>query len=202
MDHLDKNKILTNAQHGFRKKRSCESQLVVTIHEIASKLEKGSQLTQVDIILLDFAKAFDKVLHQRLLHKLEYYGVNAKTKNWIQSFLQNRQQRVILEGAASEQAPVLSGVPQGTVLGPLLFLTYINDMPEMVKSSETKLFADDSLLFRTINNQADSVLLQNGQSFSGLSGPILSLHTPLLVSSWMYMLLISLVWCSLLSCVE
>ena len=111
--------------------------------------------------MLDFAKAFDKVSHQRLLHKLEYYGVNAKTKNWIQSFLQNRQQRVILEGAASEQAPVLSGVPQGTVLGPLLFLTYINDMPEMVKSSETKLFADDSLLFRTINNQADSVLLQN-----------------------------------------
>ena len=158
MDHFDKNKILTNAQHGFRKKRSCESQLIVTIHEIASKLEKGSQ---VDIILLDFAKAFDKVPHQRLLHKLEYYGVNAKTKNWIQSFLQNRQQRVILEGAASEQAPVLSGVPQGTVLGPLLFLTYINDMPEMVKSSETKLFADDSLLFRTINNQADSVLLQN-----------------------------------------
>jgi hypothetical protein len=121
-------------------------------------LEKGSQ---VDIILLDFAKAFDKVPHQRLLHKLEYYGVNAKTKNWIQSFLQNRQQRVILKGAASEKAPVLSGVPQGTVLGPLLFLTYINDMSEMVKSSETKLFADDSLLFRTINNQADSVLLQN-----------------------------------------
>jgi hypothetical protein len=80
MDHFDKNKILTNAQHGFRKKRSCESQLIVTIHEIASKLEKG---LQVDIILLDFAKAFDKVPHQRLLRKLEYYGVNAKTKNWL-----------------------------------------------------------------------------------------------------------------------
>ena len=77
MDHFDKNKILTNAQHRFRKKRSCESQLIVTINEIASKLEKGSQ---VDIILLDFAKAFDKVSHQRFLHKLEYYGVECQDK--------------------------------------------------------------------------------------------------------------------------
>jgi hypothetical protein len=157
MGHFDRNKILTNAQHGFRKKRSCESQLIVTIHDIASKLERDSQ---VDIILLDFAKAFDKVPHHRLLHKLEYYGVNPKTNRWIRSFLENREQSVILEGTVSMQVQVLSGVPQDTVLGPLLFLAYTNDMPETATSSEIKLFADDSLLYRTINNQTDSHLLQ------------------------------------------
>lgn len=157
MSHYDRNNILTNAQHGFRKKRSCETQLIVTIHDIASKLSKGNQ---VDIILLDFSKAFDKVPHLRLLHKLEHYGVNKKINTWIKSFLQDRQQRVILEGTSSSQAPVLSGVPQGTVLGPLLFLTYINDMPDTVTSSETKLFADDSMLFRSIENKKDSELLQ------------------------------------------
>jgi hypothetical protein len=120
-------------------------------------LERDSQ---VDIILLDFAKAFDKVPHHRLLHKLEYYGVNPKTNRWIRSFLENRKQSIILEGTVSKQVPVLSGVPQGTVLGPLLFLAYINDMPETATSSEIILFADDSLLYHTINNQTDSDLLQ------------------------------------------
>ena len=115
--------------------------------------------SQVDIILLDFAKAFDKVPHHRLLHKLEYYGVNPKTNRWIRSFLENRMQSVILEETVSKQVSVLSGVPQATVLGPLLFLAYIN-MPETATSSEIKSFADDSLLYRTINNQTDSDLLQ------------------------------------------
>jgi hypothetical protein len=159
MCHFERNKILTNAQHGFRKKRSCESQLIVTIHDIASKLERD---LQVDIILLDFAKAFDKVPHHCLLHKLEYYGVNPKTNRWIRSFLENRKQIVILEGTVSKQVPVLSGGPQGTVLGPLLFLAYINDMPETATSSEIKLFADGSLLYCTIDNQTDSHLLQSG----------------------------------------
>ena len=114
----------------------------------------------IDIIHLDFAKAFDKVPHHCLLHKLEYYGVNPKINRWIHSFLENRKQSVILEGTVSMQVPVLSGVPQGTVLGPLLFLAYINYIPVTATSSETKLFADDSLLYRTINNQTDSDLLQ------------------------------------------
>jgi hypothetical protein len=121
MGYFDRNKILTNAQHVFRKNRSCESQLIVTIHDIASKLEWNSR---VDIILLYFAKAFaDKLPHHRLLRKLEYYGVKPKTNRWIRSFLANRKQSVIFEGTVSKQVPVLSGVPPrhsswtSTVLG-------------------------------------------------------------------------------------
>ncbi|KAK7093437.1 hypothetical protein V1264_012780 [Littorina saxatilis] len=157
MQHLQKNNILTDVQHGFRKQRSCESQLIVTVHDIAQNLAKKNQ---VDTVLLDFSKAFDKVPHQRLQHKLHYYGVRGSTLNWIQSFLSDRTQRVAIEGVQSTPAPVTSGVPQGTVLGPLLFLLYINDMPDVVKNSKVKLFADDSLLFRNISNQQDQMLLQ------------------------------------------
>lgn len=157
MKHLDANKILTDAQHGFRNRRSCETQLIVSVQEIARRLAKG---LQVDIILLDFAKAFDKVPHSRLLHKLTYYGVNIKTINWVRSFLENRKQNVVLEGATSTSAPVMSGVPQGSVLGPLLFLAYINDMPDIITHSETRLFADDTILFRTITSIEDHKLLQ------------------------------------------
>ena len=90
---------------------------MIYIFYVASKLERDSQ---VDIILIDFAKAFDKVPHHCLLHKLEYYGVNPKNNRWICSFLENRKQSVILEGTVSKQVPVLSGVPQCTVLEPLL----------------------------------------------------------------------------------
>lgn len=157
MCFFDQHSILTNAQHGFRAKRSCETQLLWTIETIAKRLQgKG----QVDVVLLDFAKAFDKVPHNRLLYKLQFYGVRGNTLKWIQGFLTNRKQRVVLDGERSTEADVLSGVPQGTVLGPLLFLTYINDLPESVTSSSTRLFADDSLLFRYIKNQQDADLLQ------------------------------------------
>ena len=157
MAHLERNNILSDSQHGFRKKRSCETQLLVTIHEISNRLAKGQQ---VDIILLDFEKAFDKVPHTRLMQKLDFYGVRDSTKLWIQSFLSNRTQMVSVEGCSSSKVEVLSGVPQGTVLGPLLFLLFINDLPEAVKSSSTRLFADDCLLFRVVSNQRDSNDLQ------------------------------------------
>jgi hypothetical protein len=157
MGHFDKYSILTDCQHGFRKKRSCETQLITTVQEIASSTAKGEQ---VDVILLDFAKAFDKVPHSRLLLKLNYYGVRNNTLQWIKSFLTSRKQQVIVEGVRSVKADVLSGVPQGSVLGPLLFLAYINDLPETIKESQTKLFADDSLLFKTIKGPSDSKLLQ------------------------------------------
>lgn len=106
------------------------------MHVLASKIEKGSQ---ADIILRDFAKACDDVLHQRLLHKLNYYGIDTITRSLIQSFIKkNRQQRVILEGTISERATVISDVPKGTVPGPMLFITCRNDMPETASFSETK----------------------------------------------------------------
>ena len=117
-------------------------------------------IDQVDVILLDFSKAFDKVPHQRLLHKLQFYGVCGNTLSWIRAFLSNRTQQVALEGVYSAPAAVTSGVPQGTVLGPLLFLAYINDLPDSVKHSQTRLFADDSLIHRNIKSNQEQKLLQ------------------------------------------
>ena len=147
MRHYANNNILYNSQHGFCQKRSCETQLVSTTHDIASNLENGAQ---VDVILLDFSKAFDKVPHQRLLHKLQYYGVQDNTLRWIESFLQDRKQEVLLDGIYSLPEDVTSGVPQGTVLGPLLYLTYTNNLTTVVQNSLTKLFADDCLLLKAI----------------------------------------------------
>jgi hypothetical protein len=161
MSHFDRYNILTDKQHGFRNRRSCETQLVATIQKIAQNLtSKG----QVDFILLDFAKAFDKDLRRRLLHKLKFYGVDGTTLAWISSFLSNRKQLVLLDGVKSSEKEVLSGVPQGTVLGPLLFLSFINDLPDVTTSSDARLFADDFLLYRHVNSQNDSDLLQNDLS--------------------------------------
>ena len=157
MNHFDNHSILSDAQHGFRKSRSCETQLLVTTHDFAKTL---SDRKQVDVVLLDFSKAFDKVPHQRLMSKLHYYGVRNNTLGWIKAFLSGRTQQVVVEGVHSSPACVLSGVPQGTVLGPLLFLSYINDLPEVVTSCHTRLFADDALLYRNINNSLDQTKLQ------------------------------------------
>ena len=114
---------------------------------------------QIDAILLDFSKAFHKVPHERLLIKLRHYGIHGTTLSWIQSFLTGRGQQVLVGGHSSPTAPVTSGVPKDTVLGPLLSLLYINDFPDCV-SSTTRLFADDSLLYRKIKSTEDTVKLQ------------------------------------------
>ena len=115
---------------------------------------------QTDVIIMDFAKAFDKVPHRRLLYKLGYYGIRGSTHKWISSWLSERSQKVVLDGQASDPVPVLSGVSQGSVLGPVLFLIFINDLPDNIRSS-VRLFADDCVLYRNIKSPIDCQILQD-----------------------------------------
>lgn len=157
MTFLIENNVLLNSQHGFRKGLSCETQLLMTYHDIAEKLDRGKQM---DLVFLDFSKAFDRVPHQRLLLKLKSYGVDDRTLNWIEGFLSNRTQRVTADSVSSDLIAVLSGVPQGSVLGPLLFLIYINDINKDLASC-IRLFADDCLIYRSIETSKDIDSLQS-----------------------------------------
>ena len=154
-------KILKPYQHGFLKHHSCESQLINTSEEIMRHLDQVMG-GQIDILVLDFSKAFDLVSHKKLLTKLDHYGVRGKTLNWLNGWISNRTQKVVIDGEFSPSIPVTSGVPQGTVLGPLMFLLYINDIGELIDNSTSiKLFADDCLLFRPIQAEQDQVQLQS-----------------------------------------
>ena len=143
-------------QHGFREKRSCETQLIMLIEDLARNASVGKQ---TDIILLDFSKAFDKVNHSKLLWKLHQYGIRGRELAWIRAFLGSRSQQVVIDGEESESIPVTSGVPQGSVLGPILFLIYINDLPDEVHS-RVRLFADDTALYLTMEREDDRSALQ------------------------------------------
>ena len=159
MDFLDQLNYLSPFQHGFRQKRSCESQLLTTLRDFSSCLNSNGQ---IDAVLLDFSKAFDKVDHKLLLSKIENIGIHGPLFNWISSFLSNRLQYVSVEGFLSSSNNVLSGVPQGTVLGPLFFLIYINDIGDKLSpGTHLRLFADDSLLYRHIHSTRDIEILQS-----------------------------------------
>ena len=156
--HLEDHKILTDLQHGFRSGRSCETQLVTTFQDLAQiHNKKGSQ---IDIAVLDFLKAFDTVPHDGLLSKLKHYGIDDKIWLWIYNCLKNRKQSVVVDGKQSSLIDVASGVLQGTVLGPILFLLHINDLPSVV-SSKVRLFADDCLIYRNAKNKEDQIARQN-----------------------------------------
>ena len=154
--HLHKHDIILHFQHGVQSGLSCESQMIETVHDWMTALDNK---TQIDAILLDFAKAFDKVPHKRLLSKLTSYIITGNTHSWITYFLSNRKQRVSVNGALSDISYVTSGVPQGSVLGPILFLLYINDINNNMQS-RIRLFADDSIIYRKIYSNIDHQILQ------------------------------------------
>ncbi len=137
------------------KKRSTVLQLLKVFDDITDKIEKG---LPVDIIYTDFTKAFDTVPHNRLLYKLERYGIAPTLLRWIKSFLTYRQQRVKIKNVQSKRAEVLSGVPQGSVLGPLLFIIYINDIVDDLKCN-TFLYADDMKIFTEIQSPLSKIQL-------------------------------------------
>ena len=132
--------------------------LLEVLNYIGSILDVGGQ---VDAVYLDMSKAFDKVNHKHLLHKLRMAGFGGSLLQWFQSYLTNRHQRVTAQGSTSTTLLVTSGVPQGSILGPVLFSLYVNDLPDTVTSSHVAMFADDTKLFKNIKSVKDSEQLQN-----------------------------------------
>lgn len=156
IQYLEKHNIIYKYQHGFRRGYSCDTQLAGFTHDLHSSLDASNQ---VDAIFLDFSKAFDRVPHHRLLLKLRRLNIHTNVLAWITDFLSSRTQFTSVNSSNSSFVQVTSGVPQGSVLGPLLFLVYINDLPNGL-TSRVRLFADDCVIYRNISSDTDRQALQ------------------------------------------
>ena len=156
MRHLEENNIINESQHGFRSGRSTLTNLLEYTEAVTEAVDGGHE---VHAIYFDFKKAFDKVPHNKLLMKVQALGIQGCLLEWLKAWLSERKQRVHVHGSYSEWVNVISSVPQGSVLGPLLFLIYINDLGNAVRSI-LSLFADDTKVFRTIKTAEDRKILQ------------------------------------------
>ena len=147
VNHMVQNKLFSIKQHGFVPFRDCMTNLLTCLELWTEMIENGEA---VDVVYTDFSKAFDSVPHKRLINKMKSLGIDGNTLGWVKAFLSNRRQRVKVEGKLSDWIQVISGIPQGSVLGPILFVIFINDMPDMVESM-CQLFADDAKIFRSVD---------------------------------------------------
>ena len=158
--HLHSKGLISKQQHAFIKKHSTVTNLLECTHDWAVSLHGG---VDVDVVYVDFSRAFDSVVHYELIYKLTKYGISGSLLQWINAFLTDRYQCVIIEHSFSEWSPVISGVPQGSVLGPILFIMYIDDIFEVFIGSTIthQLFADDLKLFSTVKTSANATSLQS-----------------------------------------
>ena len=157
--YLAQRNLISRQQHAFLLRRSTVTNLLDSTLDWAVMLDVG---TPVDVVYIDFAQAFDSVVHRKLLTKLSAYGICGKLLLWISAFLYSRLQCVVVENTRSQWCSVISGVPQGSVLGPVLFVIYINDIADCIGSETSiNLFADDAKLYSSVENAIDSTVLQS-----------------------------------------
>ena len=159
MDYCTENSLLSDAQSGFRKSHSTQTSLLRMTERVYSSLNSGHF---VGMVALDLKKAFDTVNHEILIDKLDYYGVHGATKLWFKDYLSNRSQYAAINGQLSDSKQIRTGVPQGSILGSLLFIIYVNDIPVCINSSEANMYADDTAFYysNTKLSEVDSLAVR------------------------------------------
>ena len=150
--HCDSNKLISDAQHGFISNHSTVTNLLEIMNDITLALDNKDN---IDLMCIDFSKAFDSVSHNKLLLKLKNYGINGNLLKWINSFLSNRRFSFKINNALSAEYPVTSSVPQGSILATIFFILFVNDLSTVVKTRLIKMYADDVIIYHKVNNKQD-----------------------------------------------